>query len=344
MNFCSVNCCEKIRNFPNLLSLLAEDRRSRLNSSNFLLPSDRGCCPGFLCSGCRLLHRLAGNFNTPFNVENHSYIIRQQSDISDNEVQVVWTLMETNPDFVQPIYTAHRCGAFMTTLERLPSLGSFRDIQDIQNLVMPYPSASPFARADVLSALTPSTTDTIIRELVRSLKSWEKLQFSHGDPNVNNLVFDNEGPLIRLRFTNFKNSSVKGINNSNPLTSVFISKNPEIISNTYEYRLTQPELNYVHMLRKNGQCVYGSSLDIYYFMVGLMSEIPFNSCVLTDHRLYKIWSSMWKPEEFQTINSLIGNVATRENDNYLTTDEITEVLKGKTMFSNVADRIESAFQ
>lgn len=51
-------------------------------------------------------------------------------------------------------------------------------------------------------------------------------------------------------------------------------------------------------LKHLGIPLYQSSFDIYAFMVILMSEITFYSAVINDANLYKLWKSLWLPQEF----------------------------------------------
>lgn len=97
------------------------------------------------------------------------------------------------------------------------------------------------------------------------------------------------------------------------------------------YRLTNSTLDIYNALRHIGFPLYVSSFDFYSFMVSLMCDKSFFDAVLSDDKLYRLWSMMWLAEDLPTIERFIKESHTIDidpNNNRVASNITVNIIRG----------------
>jgi hypothetical protein len=72
------------------------------------------------------------------------------------------------------------------------------------------------------------------------------------------------------------------------------------------YRLTADNMLLYTYIRHSGIPLFTGSFDFYCFLISLMRHPIFRQTMLRDQNLYRLWSLLWLPDDFQTINERLG--------------------------------------
>ena len=176
------------------------------------------------------------------------------------------------------------------------------------------------------SAFTYETTRAIIIQLVASLSELSHINFSHGDPTVVSLVFNEEClsykydgvPVkseISLKLVNMWNSSA--VFNNNHYFSKDVKSEMYLDSNSLlpdfdsfikpgYYRLRYNNINIFKAMNHSGISIFSSSFDLYCFLISLMCDKSFHAGVMKNQKLCSLWKSIWLVEELDQIDKLIN--------------------------------------
>jgi hypothetical protein len=220
------------------------------------------------------------------------------------------------PHSVQ-LHTAFICGGVGYMLNDAPSIGSFDELRRLY-------ACNGWSDNDVLS---------IVQQLLVVLTELSKVNFSHGHPTIDALLFDKEpvsynynGTIVSGRFTlklaNLWNASAKygnyhyfPFNESANLTlqrSIFM---PEIVTRVVAngqtsgpvncsanlYRLTNLDVDIHVAMRHIGFPLFVGSFDFYCLLTALMMDQTFYNTVMTCPTLTNLWINLWQPEDLPVI-------------------------------------------
>lgn len=249
------------------------------------------------------------------------------------------------------MHTAFVCNNTGYSLYVVPSIGP---MSELHKIAMYHDLDNNSTVKSQHFAYTPLKYDivrTIIMQLLVILLELSKINFSHGTPSINGLIFNKE-PVsylydkieiigqITVHITDLWNSSAT-FNNvhyfpKNVRSSIFIERNmfaPEIStrsvsmayckSNNFSdepcgprnvnlYQLTTSTINIYEAIRHIGFPLYVGSFDFYCFMVSLMCDKSFFDAVINNDKLYRLWSMMWLQEDIFNIESLIKDIHYKE--------------------------------
>ena len=244
-------------------------------------------------------------------------------------MRVVHTLM-INQLFAQKnlphsvkLHTAFICNNVGYTLNDVPTIGGFSDLKQ------QYGAAS-WNIDDVRS---------IILQLLVTLTELTAINFSHGNPSINGLLFDTEpvsysynGHHIRGRFTlklaNLWQASAKYGNyhyfphnegaNMALQRSIFMPEITTKINNSTcsavnLYRLTASTTEIYRAMRHIGFPLFVGSFDFYCLLISLMMDAAMYRAVLSDSTLSKLWTELWQSIELPIIHQRL--VAVHNNIN-----------------------------
>jgi hypothetical protein len=188
-----------------------------------------------------------------------------------------------------------------------------------------------------------TTVRTIIVQLIVMLNELTKINFSHGTPSINGLLFTDEpvsylydgvpvqGP-ITVQISDLWNASASfnGVHffPKNLQTSIHLERNifiPEIATKTVSmayceentnldvckpnsinmYRLTTVTMEIYSAIRHIGFPLYSGSFDLYCFMVSLMCNPTFYDTIINHENLYRLWSMMWLHDDLKSVERAI---------------------------------------
>jgi len=99
------------------------------------------------------------------------------------------------------------------------------------------------------------------------------------------------------------------------------------------YTIDDNNVNSLLNIRNSGIPLFGASLDLYCFMVGLMCEPTFYQAVHNNDNLYLLWCIMWLPGDLITIEERLGSVI-HDNKNKMSFREILTLLYGLRLRCN----------
>lgn len=209
-----------------------------------------------------------------------------------------------------------------------------------------------FSNLDDLAAngyLNITTAKSIITQLLASLLELNKVNFSHGNAGAHALVYMKEpvsyqydrryveGP-ITLKIVDLWQSSATFSNihyfskdiksDIDTFKSVFV---PEIESSNCKsnycktatipvYRLTNETVDIYRAMRHQGTPLFVGSFDFYCFMVSLMTHKKFRDVIMSDNKLYGLWTEMFQPDDLSYVERKIkicGCKTGSVNDNEL---------------------------
>lgn len=226
---------------------------------------------------------------------------------------------------VPSLHTAFICRGTGYSLYDMPSIGMFYDLTKVPSL-----NANGY--------LDPRIAKDIIIQVLVILKELSNVNFTHGNPSLDGLLFNKEpvsylydgyhvDSSITVQIAGLWNSSAT-FNNvhyfpNNIDAEIVLDRNtfaPDIATrnicskdsceSSLMYRLNNSTIDIYNAIRHIGFPLYVGSLDFYCFIVSLMSQEAFYKSVMSDESLKRLWSMMWLPEDIETINKLV----TEDND------------------------------
>jgi hypothetical protein len=218
------------------------------------------------------------------------------------------------------LYTSFICKNFGYTLYDNPTIGFIDELHYIY----------PLNYHHILS---------IISQLLISISELSTINFSHGSPSLNSLAFTKkpvsysyDGMNIIAPFTlqiiNLWNASAT-FNNihffpKNIKSSMYLERHmfvPEIATKSIVatvgttvvvkskpvmvYRLTNSSMEIQAAMRHIGFPLHIGSFDFYCFMVSLMCYKDFYDVVVSNHKLYGLWSALWLQSDIERVERLI---------------------------------------
>lgn len=209
---------------------------------------------------------------------------------------------------ITPIYTGFVCGSNGCNL--ISTSGT------INSLI----TKKKYRYENDESILSPSLTYSILKQLVVMYCELKKINFSHGNPIIDNLEF-NEEPVsykyknvtiisdITLKMKNFETSSATFGNNHyypeshNPKlwvqTGLFTPKiniNKTACNNAY-YTFDDNDFGVIYTLKHIGFPIFVGSLDLYVFIIDLMRVYEFHYSLMADAQCKKFWDTLWLSSE-----------------------------------------------
>jgi len=233
-------------------------------------------------------------------------------------------------------YTAFVCGNKGYSMLEDPTIGSLDNLHKISEYhTKPENMCSPFLC---------KITKTIITQLVITLNELSHINFSHGNPSVESLVFGSEHVLykyegvnisgdITLKIVNFWKSSATFSNTryfSNDVKSelhlecnILMPKiQTMIIDNSKYYKIGYDNIDTLIAMNNTAIPIFLGSFDLYCFFVSLMCDQSFYMSVIKNSDLYLLWESIWLVEDLDKINKLICDHHSLEVNNFETTINI----------------------
>jgi hypothetical protein len=202
---------------------------------------------------------------------------------------------------------------------------------------------------------------SIIIQLIVMLSELTNINFSHGTPSINGLLFTNDpvsylydevpiqGP-ITVQISDLWNASAtfNGVHffPKNLQTSIHLERNvfiPEIetkiVSMAYcdtnptievckpnatnMYRLTTATIDIYSAIRHIGFPLYAGSFDLYCFLVSLMCDPSFYNTVIHDKSLYRLWSMIWLRDDLEPVEQAI------QESHKTTNTMVIDIIRGK---------------
>lgn len=251
--------------------------------------------------------------------------------------QIAKVFSEKSLPHAASLYTAFVCRNQRYSLCEVPSLGSFEDLHKHSTFIEENLSAQNVrAQATVRLPLKSEVAGTIILQLLVVLKELLKINFSHGTPTRQSLIFSKDpvsyvydgvkivGPLT-LQLSNLWHSSAT-VNNVHYFSrdlkhTMHLEKGlfvPTIVTKkvmnctstcssqqTEMYRLTNSTVDIFHAMRHIGFPLYTGSFDLYAFFTSLMCDQHFFDAVLQDKKLYQLWNALFLPEDIANVEILV---------------------------------------
>lgn len=233
---------------------------------------------------------------------------------------------ETGLPHCPNLYSAFVCKNTGYSIYEMPNIGSFSELIKYYG-----------------GALDQKVVRTIIVQLIVMLHQLASINFSHGTPSINGLVFTNDpvsylydgvhiqGP-ITVQISDLWNASASfnGVHffPKNLQTSIHLERNifiPEISTKTVStkyckenndidvcspnsinmYRLTTLTMEIYSAIRHIGFPLYSGSFDLYCFMVSLMCDPCFYDIVINNEDLYRLWTMMWLDDDLNLVEQAI---------------------------------------
>lgn len=223
------------------------------------------------------------------------------------------------------LHTAFICHNKGYSLYNMPTIGTFKDLIKNDKYISRTGRSDKPEGSEVI--LKSKIAKSIILQLLVIFTELSSINFSHGDPSMNGLIFNDDpvsykynktlvsGP-ITMQISDLWNSSITVSNThyfaSNVKTSIFLENRlfvPEIVTKLNEdalfYRLTNSTLDIYTAMRHIGFPLYVGSFDFYCFMVALMQEHAFYGAVVANDELYGLWTKMWLTDDLSQVELLL---------------------------------------
>lgn len=270
------------------------------------------------------------------------------SDCWLNESIITWIIMSQIKDFtpVLPIEKSFICNNIGVQILQRKRI----------NLI---------ANTDDDSTLTEEEALTILRQLTIILTRLKKYQFIHGAATLDNIcvdwdrkttiggtTFDFEIYLTGLHLSslNFKNTrflpSTSGrdvkleqdftsfLNSSNNIRSLSLPNNGKQVK---IFKTSAVDTTLFTVIRYSGYPLYGGAIDVYSFMVSLLSWGPFNRAYTNSSRLQSIWTEMFfDPLDTPTIIS--------EEKPIICSLKISRILADRYLYCNAVEKLSELVQ
>lgn len=228
-------------------------------------------------------------------------------------ILVMWMIIKKFKEKSMPhylnLYTAFVCGNKGYSLMDVPTIGSLAILYETPDYH------------------TSGISQTIFHQLVVSLNELSMMNFSHGNPSIEALVFGKEpvsykydgfhiNGAITLKIIDMWNSSATFANvhyfSKDIKDELYMERNifiPEFetsrIDGSQLYRLSSDNISLYMAIRSIGFPLFSGSFDMYFFMTSLMCDKHFYLNFMKDNKLKRIWKLMWLPEQFPKIEALI---------------------------------------
>jgi len=250
------------------------------------------------------------------------------------------------------LHTAFICSGVGYSVSDVPTIGTISDLNKL----------STYHAKNIKDIrYKPKLVLSIIVQLLVILLELSKINFSHGTPSINGLIF-NKSPVsykydgihvngeITLQISDLQNSSAT-FNSvhffpKNIKAHMYIERNiftPEISTKTVSmshspdqentvlcnsqlitlYRLTNSTVDIYNAMRHIGFPLYVGSFDFYCFMVSLMCDKSFAATVTNDDKLYHLWSMMWLVDDLPLIEERIS-----EMKGDVTSTKVIDIIRG----------------
>ena len=250
-------------------------------------------------------------------------------------------------------------------LPHCPNLYSVFICRNTGYSIYEMPNIGPFSELLKLFTDLPQTlVRSIIIQLIVMLNELTNINFSHGTPSINGLLFTNDpvsylyegvpvqGP-VTLQISDLWNASASfnGVHffPKNLQTAIHLERNmfiPEIatksVSTAYcdknttsdlckpnsvnMYRLTTATIDIYSAIRHIGFPLYAGSFDLYCFMVSLMCDPTFYTTVINHEPLYRLWSMMWLHDDLSSVEQAI--VDTHKGTNHAMV-VVIDIIRGR---------------
>lgn len=228
-------------------------------------------------------------------------------------------------------------------------------------------------------SLQASIVRSIIMQLIVMLNELTTLNFSHGTPSINGLIFTSEPvsylydgvPIqgeVTVQISDLWNASatLNGVHffPKNLETAIHLERNifiPEIATKSVSmaycelkdevkdvckpnsinmYRLTTTTMEIYSAIRHIGFPLYAGSFDLYCFMVSLMCDPHFYTTVINHDSLYRLWSMMWLREDLEVVEQAI--VEMHKNDNIKNNALVViDIIRGKWLRCDIIKHLWS---
>jgi len=271
------------------------------------------------------------------------------------------------------MYTAFICNDKGYSMYDMPDIGTLSELHKINTYHDFNLSPSMKSQHFAYTPLKNSVARTIIIQLLVILLELSTINFSHGNPSTQALVFTKDpisykydgfhvnGP-ITVKLTDMWNSSATFNNNhyfsKNLKSSMYIERNmfiPGIASKSITqclnnkcqtttvalYRLTNSTLDIYTAMRHIGFPLYVGSFDFYCFMVSLMCDKSFFDAVIFDKSLYRLWTEMWLIDDFQNIECLIKEVHKIEEETHFNSQTVINIIRGSWLRCDIISHMWS---
>lgn len=264
-------------------------------------------------------------------------------------VRVLHTLMinklltEKNLPHSVHLHTAFICNGVGYMLNDAPTIGSFDNLKLLH-------ARNGWSAVDARS---------IILQLLVVLTELSKVNFSHGNPTIDALLFDKEpvsysynGAVVTGRFTlklaNLWNASAKyGCYHyfpHNETANLMLRRSifmPEIITRVDNnvascginlYRLTNASADIYNAIRHIGFPLFVGSFDFYCLLIALMMDPSFYNTVMITPISANLWTNLWQPEDLPVVTQRL-----LQNHRMTTNIQPVDIIKSLWLRCNVID-------
>lgn len=279
---------------------------------------------------------------------------------------LLWWLIEKQFEqlslpHIQKLYTGFICNKIGYILQDDNIIGDIKELHRVSKY-HEIDKTSTFikSRHFVSSALKSDIVLTIITQLLVILLELMRINFNHGNPSINSLVFSRE-PVsymynsfhvhgeITVVISDLDNSSATYNNihyfTKNIKSNLYIERNlfvPEIVTkrvtmayceidnssncdpnNVLFYRLNNSTLEIYNSMRHIGFPLFSGSFDFYCLFISLLCDKSFYDCVINDTKLYKVFMMMFLKEDIIRVEEKI-----RERHNFDDNISVIDIVKG----------------
>jgi hypothetical protein len=230
----------------------------------------------------------------------------------------------TNFNHIRKIYASFVCCNDGFQLTEYPQIGSLNNFQKYNDLIVKNNENTHTITEKNIYPINSIITYDIIKQLLTILKLLSKYDFIHGSPDSHSLLFSSE-PCSYTYDNVYSSITIKSsdksicrlFNNSDMFNEEIKTFPLKIlndivkeINGIYMYNIKnisdKLKINIIYnCVKHQGLPLFGSSLDVYAFMVVLMSDYSFYESVMNDSKLSKLWNSMWLPEEYPQLSNQI---------------------------------------
>lgn len=268
------------------------------------------------------------------------------------------------------LYTTFICKNMGYSLYEYPNIGTLDDMHKFDIYHNKNSNSDMRSQHTINTSLKSSVSRSIIIQLLVILKELSKINFSHGSPCINDLIF-NSSPVsymydgfhvvsdFTMQITNFWNSSAM-LNNIHLFskkmkTDIGLGKFmfiPEIIKKNVAtatcsgacqdiivYKITSENVDLYISMREIGFPIFVGSFDFYCYMVSLMCDKSFYDSLIKDKNLYRLWTVMWTPEDLINIEKNIKESQELEMNLRTSNINIINIIRGSWLRCDIIDHM-----
>ena len=262
------------------------------------------------------------------NIIDHKYVIGDAFTMEVLQTFMINRILKSlNLPHSVEMHTAFICNNTGHILTDSVTIGSFNNLKKLYGLC---------TADDILS---------IILQLLVTLTELSKVNFSHGNPTINALVFDKQpvsykhnNMYVQGRFTvklvNLSQSS--GTYNNivyhpyNALHNMILERSifvPEITTSAdCWYKITTSTTNIYQAICRTGLPLFVSSFDFYCLFVSLMMDKDVYQTVLSTKSLIKLWTMLWKPNDLLIVQQRLTTIHNEQIENNIDSINVIRLL------------------